>query len=552
MGSQLARCAGRRGEGTLDETAGALTCLTWNVAAVNNNPFEYWVSHDDPAYLRLMNDVQEFIDSPSNDQDVEVRSVFPDALFEELASMMSAEGWGGIEETRKLWRDDFSQRKIMSGFLKDKQLGAKRLASMPDRLTNTVNLFGGGVSCRPTVINNYEPPLPDIATWWEAWKSWMFSLELEVPAKGGGSKKARPCSMLETIPRAKYPALTESEEAISVPLQTLCCAIFDAVLVHMLNSVGPDTWHGVKLSLCKALSTNKVALTLSILEHYSDCDIVFLQECSAAFAETVAATSALEEAFHVLKPAALDHKRDQNSLILLAKGRFDGAGAEEVTGAIEARMKEEGSVTLAKGDLCAYIVPPAASPVSEAGSWLLCSFHGDTDGLASVPLVTAAAAVRAARGGADALRLVIGLDANAHCAGVPGKKLGAAEFVGACAGLGLADCWGGRCAEAPAECCTTFNARTYLQPQLNKAVSRTAAATDPSTDRHPKDYILFDGAQLETTCAPLRDNQGTRGKFDPDAPFPTLRFPSDHAALLTHLRPRLAEPPAAPAHNVPM
>ncbi|CAK0894247.1 unnamed protein product [Prorocentrum cordatum] len=319
------------------------------------------------------------------------------------------------------------ERKIMSGFLKDKQLGAKRLASMPDRLTNTVNLFGGGVSCRPTVINNYEPPLPDIATWWEAWKSWMFSLELEVPAKGGGSKKARPCSMLETIPRAKYPALTESEEAISVPLQTLCCAIFDAVLVHMLNSVGPDTWHGVKLSLCKALSTNKVALTLSILEHYSDCDIVFLQECSAAFAETVAATSALEEAFHVLKPAALDHKRDQNSLILLAKGRFDGAGAEEVTGAIEARMKEEGSVTLAKGDLCAYIVPPAASPVSEAGSWLLCSFHGDTDGLASVPLVTAAAAVRAARGGADALRLVIGLDANAHCAGVPGKKLGAAE-----------------------------------------------------------------------------------------------------------------------------
>ena len=36
-----------------------------------------------------------------------------------------------------------------------------------------------------------------------------------------------------------------------------------------------------------------------------------------------------------------------------------------------------------------------------------------------------------------------------------------------------------------------------MQPQLNKAVSRAAAATDPSTDKNPKDYIVFDGAQLE-------------------------------------------------------
>ncbi|CAK0904913.1 unnamed protein product, partial [Prorocentrum cordatum] len=110
----------------------------------------------------------------------------------------------------------------------------------------------------------------------------------------------------------------------------------------------------------------------------------------------------------------------------------------------------------------------------------------------------------------------------------------------ACRDLGLADCWDGRCAEAPRECCTTFNARTYLQPQLNKAVSRSAAAADPNTDKNPKDYILFDAQQLESDGAPLRDNQGVRGSFDPDAPFPTLRFPSDHAALLSRLRPKQA------------
>merc|ERR1719356_592150 len=117
----------------------------------------------------------------------------------------------------------------------------------------------------------------------------------------------------------------------------------------------------------------------------------------------------------------------------------------------------------------------------------------------TVPVVSA---IMSTRSEAGPLRLAMGVDANAHCAGAPGRKLGAAEFVRACADAGLADCWGGRCAEAPRECCTTFNARTYLQPQLAKAVSRSAAAADPNTDKNPKDYILFDAQQLEAVEAP--------------------------------------------------
>ena len=37
-------------------------------------------------------------------------------------------------------------RKIISGFMKDKELGKKRLMSMPDRTTNTINLGGGGTA----------------------------------------------------------------------------------------------------------------------------------------------------------------------------------------------------------------------------------------------------------------------------------------------------------------------------------------------------------------------------------------------------------------------
>ena len=37
---------------------------TWNIAAINNNPFEYWITHDDADYNALMEGVQSFIDEP--------------------------------------------------------------------------------------------------------------------------------------------------------------------------------------------------------------------------------------------------------------------------------------------------------------------------------------------------------------------------------------------------------------------------------------------------------------------------------------------------------
>lgn len=35
-----------------------LRVVTWNIAAVNNNPFEYWITHQSREYARLMHDVQ--------------------------------------------------------------------------------------------------------------------------------------------------------------------------------------------------------------------------------------------------------------------------------------------------------------------------------------------------------------------------------------------------------------------------------------------------------------------------------------------------------------
>eukprot|EP01046_Picozoa_sp_COSAG06_P074872 COSAG06_NODE_23118_length_702_cov_0.862355_1_plen_130_part_10 len=89
-------------------------------------------------------------------------------MFEELmASMAAVPGWStddaALETTRTRWETEFKERRIVSGFLKDKSLGSKRLVSMPDRISNTISVAdgggGGSVTHRPTVCENgiFEP-----------------------------------------------------------------------------------------------------------------------------------------------------------------------------------------------------------------------------------------------------------------------------------------------------------------------------------------------------------------------------------------------------------
>jgi hypothetical protein len=52
----------------------AFSVASWNIAAVNNNPFEYWVTHDSPSYNSLMEGVQGFLDAPG-DNDLPISQV---------------------------------------------------------------------------------------------------------------------------------------------------------------------------------------------------------------------------------------------------------------------------------------------------------------------------------------------------------------------------------------------------------------------------------------------------------------------------------------------
>jgi hypothetical protein len=93
--------------------------------------------------------VEKFLDNPG-DKDVTVDKVFTTEMFDKLEQRMAAVGWKSV---KSYWESDFSKRTIVEGFMKDETLGSKRLASMPDRITNTINTADGKTVFRPTVIN---------------------------------------------------------------------------------------------------------------------------------------------------------------------------------------------------------------------------------------------------------------------------------------------------------------------------------------------------------------------------------------------------------------
>eukprot|EP01051_Picozoa_sp_SAG22_P017062 SAG22_NODE_2547_length_2458_cov_2.399322_3_plen_211_part_00 len=169
-------------------------------------------------------------------------------------------------------------------------------------------------------------------------------------------------------------------------------------------------------------------------------------------------------------PAGLDGSRDQNSIILLSKAKFSDASvaaSEEVTAAV---MSVYSQPVAAAGDggggspeKKLAVVPVGLSPgdlyVLRIENYLLFSFHGDTNGLASVPAVSAVAeyanSLSAASGGGGGgggggssggggLLLIGGIDANTHEGKPPATYQGLAEFA-----QGLTRCVRHYCTHSP-------------------------------------------------------------------------------------------------------
>jgi hypothetical protein len=124
--------------------------------------------------------------------------------------------------------------------------------------------------------------------------------------------------------------------------------------------------------------------------------------------------------------------------------------------------------------------------------------------------------------------LVFGLDANTYERATPGKTQDVLEFAEAYRREQYTSVWG----DIPdPKNHTTFNARTFLQPQLNKAARKDELVA--KGDVNPKDFILFSPSEYSVKRT-WKDNTGKR-EYVEGMVFPTLDFPSDHGVLSSTL-----------------
>lgn len=174
-----------------------------------------------------MEDAEHLLEN-AGERDVLVSNVFTSEMFAELVELMNEKcKWPGVESVSNVWLTDWSKRAIISGFMRDKQLGEKRLASMPDRVTNSINTVNGIVN-RPTVISCYPgatfllffslellifPTVLLLRTpgsmrtmpeWWSAWKRFFFHEPLPIVNRKSGSVEHKmPYELLQKISHVK-------------------------------------------------------------------------------------------------------------------------------------------------------------------------------------------------------------------------------------------------------------------------------------------------------------------------------------------------------------
>jgi hypothetical protein len=154
-------------------------------------------------------------------------------------------------------------------------------------------------------------------------------------------------------------------------------------------------------------------------------------------------------------------------------------------------------------------------------NYVLASFHGDTNGLQTIPITKKMnSAMTSDYAG---YRLIFGMDANVY-EKESKKTQSFTGFVDAYKQMMLQSCFGD---ETDPSSFTTYNARTYLQAQVQKACK--SSEKRECGDVNPKDFILFFPGHFSPVST-TKDNTGKKSYID-DMVFPTLDFPSDHAIL---------------------
>merc|ERR1712228_72705 len=399
-------------------------------------------------------------------------------------------------------------------FLSNKSIGDNRLISWPDRLLNTIDNKNNSYLYRPTVINYYQQTFKDAADWFSLWCSFMNEHGIKIMEDNVDNKYAK--------------KFGRDDLKVFLFLNVILLAIFDAILVFMLFDIqskkGID-WQLIKNNLYAYFNKNKLQNTVEIInEQYKGYDVLFLQEVRNNLLDVIDTNDVLKvfgNNYHIIFPQKLN-KNNQTSIICLNKNKFEKDEVKEISD--EYYEQYDGKTDIGNGELT----------VIRVADYILVSFHGDSGGMATADLIKCVDKIQKEK--YKECKLIIGMDANVHYENVSDgkKKYSVNAFNDLLHELEVDTCFDG---VLPTQY-TVNSARTYLQPQLNKAVKKEDIVKDGVDFRAPKDFILFGtngiGLVEEST---LVDNTG-RGEYDSDIDhvMPTQDFPSDHAIVSVQLQ----------------
>jgi len=406
-------------------------------------------------------------------------------------------------------------------FLSHKAIGDARLISWPDRLLNTIDNKNDSYLYRPTVINYYQQTFKHTADWFALWTAFMKETGLPILEQNVDNKYAK--------------KFGREDNAIFLHLNVVLLGIFDALMVFMLFDIQSKqgiNWQAIKRNLYGILNENKLNRTMEIInKQYSGFDILFLQEVRNNLLEHINGKDAsvnltqFADNYHIIFPEKVS-KNNQTSIVCLNKKRFDlkNVSVKDVTSLFFKGYK--GKMGINHGDLICICV----------SDYLLISFHGDTGGMASGDLMKTISAVHKEK--FYDYKLLIGIDANTYYANAADgkKKYSVNAFHDLLSQLKLNSCFDG---VLPSKH-TTNCPRTYLQPQLNKAVKKEDIVMAKTDFRSPKDFIVFGNDRFDVMDGQTVIDNMANGKYNADVEYvwPSQDFPSDHAILSTHLKER--------------
>jgi hypothetical protein len=297
---------------------------------------------------------------------------------------------------------------------------------MPDQATGAICIADEPfVACRPAVTTCYLGSLKSIDEWWLAWKKFMFKDVLNVKINGE-IKCTRPCELLRKISKIQNPTLAKQEERVSVPLQTLCQAIYDALIMYITVVISPKgQWQQIKRCIVDAVYSKKDAKTMAILRHNcAGVDVICLQECSAVFQASLLQNFGKE--YHIAAPRDRDSAQSQSCLVMLRKETFPGGVYADLT-------KE----TLGEDTECGGLLVLAAE--HKAGKRVLvASFCGD----AVMPVVRAVTRGKSVLADQpEGCELFFGMSGSMCLEKRNGDQPSVSRFLSHCESCGLQSCW---------------------------------------------------------------------------------------------------------------